>query len=205
MNTPSEFGPYVIGRGRALPEKRVPLAFAGQSIIVGVEVGVWRAYLSAYWLAHIPHLYLHMVDRWLSVPRTSSYVQSGDKIAAKPQRHFDNCKCDAIENTRFAETRRFIHHTESTEAAKRFQPGSVDFVFIDGDHSFAGVTADLDAWWSVLRVGGQLGGHDLDAPEIGFKVRDALEAFIARTCPGTPFDLCGFTSWWMTKPAPSPT
>jgi predicted O-methyltransferase YrrM len=49
----------------------------------------------------------------------------------------------------------------SLEAVKRFRPGSVDFVYVDGDHSFEAVLADLNAWWGPLAPGGILAGHDV--------------------------------------------
>jgi hypothetical protein len=38
---------------------------------------------------------------------------------------------------------------------------SLDAIFIDGDHSYEGVIADLNFWWSKLRKGGQLLGDDI--------------------------------------------
>jgi hypothetical protein len=37
---------------------------------------------------------------------------------------------------------------------------SLDAVFIDGDHSYEAVKADLDKWWPKIRNGGQLLGDD---------------------------------------------
>ena len=37
---------------------------------------------------------------------------------------------------------------------------SLDCVFIDSDHSFKAVYADLHFWWNKLRIGGQLLGDD---------------------------------------------
>jgi predicted O-methyltransferase YrrM len=50
---------------------------------------------------------------------------------------------------------------------------NADFVFIDGDHSYASVCADLAAWYPVVRNGGILAGHDIHYPE----VRRAVDEF----------------------------
>ena len=50
--------------------------------------------------------------------------------------------------------------TTSVRAAKLFPDDSVAFCFIDGDHSYASVTADLHAWWPKVRAGGTIAGHD---------------------------------------------
>ena len=41
-----------------------------------------------------------------------------------------------------------------------FPDGSVDFCFIDADHTPKGVRRDMTAWWPKVRAGGLLGGHD---------------------------------------------
>ena len=38
--------------------------------------------------------------------------------------------------------------------------GSVDCVFVDGDHSYSAVKKDLAFWWKKIRVGGMLLGDD---------------------------------------------
>jgi hypothetical protein len=37
---------------------------------------------------------------------------------------------------------------------------SLDCIFIDGDHTYNAVFADLEFWWKKLRVGGQILGDD---------------------------------------------
>lgn len=49
---------------------------------------------------------------------------------------------------------------ESTIAAALFPPSSLDFVFIDADHAYERVQADIAAWRTRVRVGGTLAGHD---------------------------------------------
>ena len=48
----------------------------------------------------------------------------------------------------------------SIESAKEVEDGSLDAIFIDGDHSYKAVKEDLDAWWPKLRIGGTLCGDD---------------------------------------------
>lgn len=39
-----------------------------------------------------------------------------------------------------------------------------DLVYIDGDHKYEAVAADLRAWWPKVRPGGLLAGHDFICP-----------------------------------------
>jgi hypothetical protein len=54
--------------------------------------------------------------------------------------------------------------TTSVRAAQLFADESVAFCFIDADHSYESVTADLRAWWPKVRPGGMLAGHDYRQP-----------------------------------------
>lgn len=49
---------------------------------------------------------------------------------------------------------------ESLAAAERFPELSLDLVFIDADHSFEAVRADIAAWGPKVKPGGILSGHD---------------------------------------------
>lgn len=53
----------------------------------------------------------------------------------------------------------------STEAAREIADESLDWVFIDADHSFEGVSADIEAWRPKVRPGGFLTGHDYASPK----------------------------------------
>lgn len=48
----------------------------------------------------------------------------------------------------------------SFEKVHLFQDESIDFVFIDGNHSYEGVTRDIKDWWPKIKKGGIIAGHD---------------------------------------------
>ena len=50
----------------------------------------------------------------------------------------------------------------SVEVAKGFEPESVDFVYIDANHSYTFVRDDIQAWLPKVKKGGIIGGHDYD-------------------------------------------
>lgn len=53
----------------------------------------------------------------------------------------------------------FIHDS-SLSASKRFNSDSIDIVFIDGDHTSAGVRADYECWLPKVKSGGIVFFHD---------------------------------------------
>lgn len=50
--------------------------------------------------------------------------------------------------------------TESVLAAEEFDNNSVDVLFIDGDHSYKGVSADINAWLPKVKQCGKVLFHD---------------------------------------------
>lgn len=48
----------------------------------------------------------------------------------------------------------------SVDAAQAIAAASVDAVYIDANHQYASVRADIDAWLPKIRPGGYIGGHD---------------------------------------------
>jgi predicted O-methyltransferase YrrM len=48
----------------------------------------------------------------------------------------------------------------SVEAATKFADQSVDFLMLDGDHSYEAVKADLDAWLPKMKPRGVIAGDD---------------------------------------------
>ena len=63
---------------------------------------------------------------------------------------------------------------ESVEAAKLFADGYFDYIYIDGDHTLAGASEDLEAWWPKVKAGGYFAGHDYSS-SVG--VMRAVDAF----------------------------
>lgn len=55
---------------------------------------------------------------------------------------------------------------EALEKVKQFL-GEIDFLFIDGDHSYEGVKADFLTYGPLVRKGGVIAFHDLITPKHG--------------------------------------
>ena len=54
----------------------------------------------------------------------------------------------------------FKHKGDTLELAKTIPDESLDFVYIDADHEYASVLADLTAWTPKVKPYGFIGGHD---------------------------------------------
>ncbi|WP_263408895.1 class I SAM-dependent methyltransferase [Terriglobus tenax] len=51
---------------------------------------------------------------------------------------------------------------DSTDTAKQFEDGSLDFVYIDACHQYKKVKQDIEAWLPKVKPGGTIAGHDYD-------------------------------------------
>jgi len=121
--------------------------------IVGAEVGVFRGNTSEALLSEFPDLRLWMVDPWAPFDGESRLDKSS-------QDDFDSSMEAAMLWTDFAKQRRYVLRQASLNAASRFSDDTLDFVFIDGNHLYENVVADISAWWPKLRRGGLMTGHD---------------------------------------------
>jgi GR25 family glycosyltransferase involved in LPS biosynthesis len=66
---------------------------------------------------------------------------------------------------------------DSSHVASFYKDESLDFVFIDGDHSFDGVTKDILAWLPKIKPGGTIAGDDFGEafPEVMQAVSQNIE------------------------------
>lgn len=116
---------------------------------VGAEIGVERGYYSAALCERIPGLHLYCVDAW------KAYRGYRDHVTQEKLEGF------VLETKkRLAPYHVTYLRDFSTEAAQQVPDGSLDFVYIDGNHARPYVQADLTAWIPKVRVGGVVSGHD---------------------------------------------
>lgn len=122
-----------------------------------VEVGTWEGEFSQELLANTNCKKLYCVDPY----KHFDNEEYPDGMNTLTQQQFD----DKYENVRkrfevFGNRVEFIRK-ESMEAAKLFEDNSLDFVYIDGNHDYKYVLADIQAWYPKVKVGGWLCGDDI--------------------------------------------
>lgn len=67
----------------------------------------------------------------------------------------------------------------SPKICTNFQDNSLDFVYIDGLHTYEAVKSDLEAWCDKVRVGGIISGHDY-CKEDWVGVVNAVDEFVLK-------------------------
>lgn len=149
--------------------------FAELKFTAGAEIGVSQGYFSEAMFKAIPNLKLYCVDIW------QPYREN--RWGGTPERNTNNYQ---IALDRLKKYNATLVREMSMEAVKRFKENSLDFVFIDSNHSFDYVMQDLIEWTKRVRTGGIVSGDDYYA----FRGAGVIEAVNAYTrAHGIKFNL----------------
>lgn len=84
----------------------------------------------------------------------------------------------------------------SDKVAKTIPDNSLDFVFIDGDHSYAAVLQDVANYYDKVRSGGIISGDDYIFAEVG----KAVDEFFGQKGLQVNQDETQKRFWWIEKP-----
>jgi hypothetical protein len=127
--------------------KEVLSRFDTSTPLVGAEIGVFAGAMSYCFVRLAPQLHLIMVDNW-------SQHSLADGTSAEQAYQL------TLERTSVAASRTVILKMPSLEAAHHVRLHSLDFAFIDADHSYEAVQSDIKAWRDKIKPSGWLCGHD---------------------------------------------
>ena len=126
---------------------------------IGAEVGVYDGRMSKALFMLIPALRLYMVDRWSEYTKEQIDGDPGATMTRYGRKVWKGIEAQA-RAVAGANAGATIIKGDSVEAAATIADASLDFVFIDGDHSYEGVKRDIEAWMPKVKPGGWLMGHD---------------------------------------------
>ncbi len=166
------FVPKVKGDVNADPRIMRWHGIAGLCLIhgyrIGAELGVSKGRFTMYLCATMHDMKMTAVDLWEEQPgNTAPGAQTYENWTHDENlSRFKGLCADYFPN------RVRILRMDTVKAADFIDDESLDFVFIDADHSFEGCTRDIDAWEPKVRKGGMVAGHDYHWPT----VRKAVDA-----------------------------
>lgn len=130
----------------------LPQLLKDKGFTIGAEVGVYKAEFTEKFCKLGMKMYA--IDPWHSYNGAGriakdntrhEFLYSHAKRTLKP---YNNCS---------------IIRRASMDAVRDFRDGSLDFVYIDGDHSFKHVAEDIYEWTWKVKKGGIVAGHDYKA------------------------------------------
>jgi len=121
----------------------------------GVEIGVQNGLYSEILLDNWKGKCLFSIDAWRHF-EGSEYIDMGNYT---DEQHLDLYADTTLKLRKFGE-RSIIWRMTSEEAAKIMPKKTLDFCYIDADHSYDGVIQDLELWVPKVKAGGIICGHD---------------------------------------------
>ena len=127
-----------------------------------VEVGCWMGKSGGYLVEKSKELgknfQIDFVDTWdgdVNVPYQIDLIRQNGKD------HIYEIFKSNIFNIDYEFSGKIIR-MDSSKASGLYDDNSLDFVFIDADHSYEKVLEDIKAWLPKIKIGGILAGHDYD-------------------------------------------
>ena len=158
------------------------------------EIGVRQGFNFYYMVQHNPKLAV-AVDCWIE-----------DGVAGRNDSCYDQKGLDwqyerfktATADKPFVK----ICRGYSFDVVKEFSDEFFDFIFIDADHTYEGISRDLVDWWPKMKKGGAFTGHDYiqtrkkmkNGQKITFGVLTAVDEFVAKN---------NITNFGILQPNPS--
>lgn len=135
-----------------LPSYLTSLGLLGEGVEIGVRDGDFSQWVLSHWAGEK----LHLVDPWAH--QDVKLYNDKSNVGQKEQDDLHHGVVDMM-TARFP-GRFKVHRDYSVNAARNFKDSSLDYIYIDGRHDYAGVKEDLEAWYPKLREGGLFAGHD---------------------------------------------
>jgi hypothetical protein len=124
---------------------------------IGAEVGVNRANFSRRILKIVRPAKLYLIDPYIG--KDELYSEVSKKLPAGLS----------------------IIRKNSEEALKAFQDDSLDWIYLDGDHTYEAVKKDLELSWDKVKIGGLITGDNYHyAGDWDDGVRVAVNEFIGK-------------------------
>lgn len=137
-----------------------------------LEVGSWLGTTAIAMADAAPNVKVHCVDTWEGTP--SDHTGDITREVGGDAVYTEFCKrIGGRLNKKITPWRK-----TSADAAKMAW-GKFDLIFIDADHTYEGVKADIEAWWPHLAPGGLMIGHDYHTKQFPGVTRAVEERFVA--------------------------
>ena len=118
----------------------------------GVELGTFQGGYSKNIVSNWPGK-LFMIDVWRPLSK-DEYDDSSNHS------NYIDAYQESMTNIKGYEDRAFMLRMKGEFASELFPDNSLDFIYIDANHTYQSVKNDLETWYPKVKSGGLLAGHD---------------------------------------------
>jgi hypothetical protein len=119
-----------------------------------LEVGVWKGDFAKQILQECESIErYYMIDPWANLPDWNKPLNVKSEL-------FEGAYAEAIQKTAFASAKIVVLRGRTKEVIDSIPDESLDFAYIDGDHTLRGITIDLIKVLPKIKEGGFIGGDD---------------------------------------------
>lgn len=119
---------------------------------IGVELGSFKAEYAKFILKNWPGT-LYLIDVWRGLDDAEYEDCSNHKL------HSD-IYAEAIKNLVGYEDRAYMLRAKGNQVVDIFKDNSLDFIYIDANHTYEAVKEDIIHWYPKVKSGGIVSGHD---------------------------------------------
>lgn len=122
--------------------------YFNKNIIIGAEIGVDKGKNAESILKELNIKELYLIDAWFNYGEIESNRLQNISFELVLKKFKNNKKIIIIKDF-------------SMNAVKKITDNSLDFVYIDANHSFKFVYQDIKLWYSKIKKNGIIAGHDI--------------------------------------------
>ena len=118
----------------------------------GIELGIWYGNNAGFLLQECSNISkLYGIDPYLPYQDWNRYITETD---------IKQIRNTAVNNLEIFKDRFELYENDASDIVYKFKDESLDFIFIDGDHSFEKCYKDLKNYFEKVKRGGLFSGHD---------------------------------------------
>lgn len=156
--------------------------------ITGCEIGVSYGFNLVYFLDNLSN-----INKVYAIDPYAPYDDGPAGWISKEV--IDRVKLCMLDNIEDHKDKVIFLNTTSREAHKQIPDESLDYIFIDGDHSYEAVIEDVNNYYSKVKSGGIFAGHDKSWPGVTRAINEFKEAVGLLEPSSCPNDC-----WYWIKP-----